>query len=1635
MLCDYSILNTLTIDCSSLGATDVQCWSDVLAAVANDSAIVADPLGGVVTSPCDIGYTVQVVLPTPNSCPGVYTVEYIVTDSCGRVENCFVDYSILNTLTIDCSSLGATDVQCWSDVLAAVAADSAIVANPAGGVVTSPCNIGYTVQVILPTANSCPDTYTVEYIVTDSCGRVVNCFVDYSILNSLSFDCSSLGAADVQCWSDVLAAVAADSAIVANPAGGVVTSPCNIGYTVQVVLPTANTCPGVYTVEYIVTDSCGRVVNCFVDYSILNTLSIDCSSLGATDVRCWSDVLAAVAADSAIVANPAGGVVTSPCDIGYTVQVVLPTPNSCPGVYTVEYMVTDSCGRVVNCFVDYSILNTLSIDCSSLGATDVQCWSDVLAAVAADSAIVANPAGGVVTSPCDIGYTVQVVLPTPNSCPGVYTVEYIVTDSCGRVVNCFVDYSILNTLTLDCSSLGATDVQCWSDVLTAVAGDSAIIADPLGGVVSSACNIGYTVQVILPTANACPGVYTVEYIVTDSCGRVLNCFVDYSILNTLTIDCSSLGATDVQCWTDVLAAVSADSAMIADPFGGVVTSPCDIGYTVQVVLPTANACPGVYTVEYIVTDSCSRVVNCFVDYSILNALTIDCSSLGATDVQCWSDVLAAVANDSAIVADPLGGVVTSPCDIGYTVQVVLPTPNSCPGVYTVEYIVTDSCGRVQNCFVDYSTLNTLTLDCSSLGAIGLECWSDVLAAIATDSAIVANPAGGVVTSPCNIGYTVQVLIPPVSSCPDTYTVEYIVTDSCGRIESCLVDYLIDNLEPSIICPPDVIVACDASMDTSSLGSATGSSSCLLQFNISFLDSIEPGLCAGNSTVYRIWTIEDSCGRTNRCIQTITIEDLSAPIINGVPNDTIVPCLGVPPIPGLGLDVTAADNCSTVNLTFNEDTLPGLCENSYVLQRIWTATDDCFNEAQDTQMVIVEGCSPTLTIDINPNPACEGDDITFSATLGAGYTNPVYQWQYFDGSSWVDIPGATTVPYFINGVALTDAGLYRLVVADNLANLNNPGCNVTSDSLGLIVNPLAFTTVDDEICDGQTYDFNGTFITMAGTYIDTLLTNTGCDSVITLNLQVLNVLTTDLVEELCDGAVYNFGGQILDTTGIYIDTITSSIGCDSIITLDLTVWPVYSELLHDTICAGDTYDFLGTMLNTAGTYIDTLPTIHGCDSVIRLDLVVNPVVTFAFDDEVCEGTPYLFGGVTLDSTGTYIDTLVSALGCDSIVTLNLTVHPIYAMTENGQICDGSVYDFHGIPLTVAGTYVDTLSTIHGCDSVITLDLAVLDVLTTELNEEICEGSAYNFGGVFVDTTGTYIDTLTSNIGCDSIVTLNLIVWPIYSDTVYDTICAGDTYDFLGNILSAAGSYVDTLPTIHGCDSVITLELVVNPNVSFTYDDEVCEGTSYLFGGISLDSTGTYVDTLVSSLGCDSVVTLNLTVHPIYSVTVDEQICDGSVFDFNGTPLTIAGTYLDTLTTIHGCDSAITLNLAVLDILRNDVLDTICDGETYNFSGTIVSTQGFYTDTLVSSIGCDSISTLDLTVLPVYAVSVDDTICDGDQYDFHGNLLSAAGVYVDTLPTQGGCDSIITLNLVVNPIVTFSFDDEVCQNILMFSVVSH
>src|ERR1019366_9220518 len=124
--------------------------------------------------------------------------------------------------------------------------------------------------------------------------------------------------------------------------------------------------------------------------------------------------------------------------------------------------------------------------------------------------------------------------------------------------------------------------------------------------------------------------------------------------------------------------------------------------------------------------------------------------------------------------------------------------------------------------------------------------------------------------------------------------------------------------------------------------------------------------------------------------------------------------------------------------------------------------------------------------------------------------------------------------------------------------------------------------------------------------------------------------------------------------------------------------------------------------------------------------------------------------------TYTDTLTGVNGCDSIVTLNLTVRQLSSRFINATICSNSSYPFNGQNLNTAGTYTDTLTGANGCDSIVTLTLTVNQITASTINASICAGGDYNFNGQFLTTGGTYHDTLTGSNGCDSIVPLNLTV---------------------------------------------------------------------------------------------------------------------------------------------------------------------------------------------------------------------------------------------------------------------------------------
>ena len=371
---------------------------------------------------------------------------------------------------------------------------------------------------------------------------------------------------------------------------------------------------------------------------------------------------------------------------------------------------------------------------------------------------------------------------------------------------------------------------------------------------------------------------------------------------------------------------------------------------------------------------------------------------------------------------------------------------------------------------------------------------------------------------------------------------------------------------------------------------------------------------------------------------------------------------------------------------------------------------------------------------------------------------------------------------------TEAGTYTYYVTETQNN-----CESLADTVILTIHaiPGQLSVADIEVCFGETVpDFFATGDNIRwykdGTP-DTLLFSG-------------NTFTTDETE-----------------TGSYTYYVTETQNnCESPAdTVILTINPVYEIPIEAEICDGDIYNFFGAELTETGDYSDTPNSINGCDSIILLSLIVNPVYETPIEVEICNGESYDFLGTELTEAGDYSDTLNSINGCDSVILLSLIVNPIYETPIDAEICDGDSYDFLGTELTEAGDYSDTLNSINGCDSVILLSLIVNPIYETPIDAEICDEDSYDFLGTELTEAGDYSDTLYSINGCDSVIKLNLTVNPVYDIQIDSTICKGDTVLLGDSILTMPDTYKDTLHTIHGCDSLVEIILnVISVDTSVT-----------------------------------------------------------------------------------------------------------------------------------------------------------------------------------------------------------------------------
>lgn len=117
--------------------------------------------------------------------------------------------------------------------------------------------------------------------------------------------------------------------------------------------------------------------------------------------------------------------------------------------------------------------------------------------------------------------------------------------------------------------------------------------------------------------------------------------------------------------------------------------------------------------------------------------------------------------------------------------------------------------------------------------------------------------------------------------------------------------------------------------------------------------------------------------------------------------------------------------------------------------------------------------------------------------------------------------------------------------------------------------------------------------------------------------------------------------------------------------DLTIYSLsaVTNNINASICHGETYSLNGFNVDSAGTYIQSLNTINGGDSIVTLNLSLYPTVdTTHFTASICQGETYLLNGFNTDTAGIYTQNLQSINGCDSIIALNLSVNELIPPTN-------------------------------------------------------------------------------------------------------------------------------------------------------------------------------------------------------------------------------------------------------------------------------------------------------------------------------------------------------------------------------------
>ena len=228
----------------------------------------------------------------------------------------------------------------------------------------------------------------------------------------------------------------------------------------------------------------------------------------------------------------------------------------------------------------------------------------------------------------------------------------------------------------------------------------------------------------------------------------------------------------------------------------------------------------------------------------------------------------------------------------------------------------------------------------------------------------------------------------------------------------------------------------------------------------------------------------------------------------------------------------------------------------------------------------------------------------------------------------------------------------------------------------------------------------------------------------------------------------------------------------------------------------------------------------------------------------------------------------------------------------------------------------------------------------------------------------------------------------------------------------GIYNVTILEDNGCSSSAEYTLII-PTLDQEEFYSICPGDSVFVVGKYWDEPGDYVINYLDTISpCQIKLDFHIDLYDTFEIPEETTICQGESYDFRGQLVTMQGLYYDSLQTINGCDSVFILDLIVQTSTEDIQEVSICTGDSYIFEGTEYEVGGTYQEDYFNQFGCDSTMILILTVENIIVSdTIDILINDDEKYFFNGDSLDVEGIYSDTLTSGGGCDSIFSINLAI------------------------